>query len=267
MASYRRRHEADAGTASELIAARSRDDRALRATGWLIRLRNYYRGTIVTASAGAPPAGRRRRSFAGRRRRQRCGGLRGLERRCGSGGKRARANRNGPASAFARGAGAAGRGAGGVSADTLGRRFCSAGLVSAALASEALARSRAIWAWLALSCAMVAFSSSTCWPIVARSCAIDCNWAGSEEGAGAAGAAQPWRRVRAVLAARRRLCRGRIDCVGLNGGRVWLLGDGRRGSEGQCSQHEGRRPFGGHRLGLIAIVLPGGGGHDAAKAQ
>ena len=76
---------------------------------------------------------------------------------------------------------------GGVSADTLGRRFCSAGLVSAVLASEALASSRVICAWLALSCAMVAFSSSTCWFMVARSRAIDCNWGDSAEGAVAAG--------------------------------------------------------------------------------
>src|SRR5439155_5967296 len=84
---------------------------------------------------------------------------------------------------FRTGGGATGRGAG---ADTLGRRFCSTGLVSAALASDALASSRDIWAWLALSCAMVVFSSSTCWPIVARSCAIDCNWVDSAEGAAAA---------------------------------------------------------------------------------
>jgi hypothetical protein len=52
-----------------------------------------------------------------------------------------------------------------------------------------LATSRAIWAWLVLSCAMLAFSSSTCLVIAARSCAIDCNCADSVEVTDAAGAA------------------------------------------------------------------------------
>ncbi len=61
---------------------------------------------------------------------------------------------------------AVGRGGG---ADILGRKFC-----SAALASEALAMTRAICSWLALSCsAAFALSRAICaW--LARSCSIAC---------------------------------------------------------------------------------------------
>ena len=108
------------------------------------------------------------------------------------------------------------------------------------------------------------FSSWTCWLIAARSCAIDCNWAGSAEGAGRGGGGG-FGLSRCGCC--RRLRGGLIRCGGLGGGRARLLGDGRPGCRRQCSQHEGRRPFGGHRLGLIAIMLPGGGGHGAAQAE
>ena len=74
-------------------------------------------------------------------------------------------------------------------AATRGRAACSGGRASEALASVAFATSRAIWAWLVLSCAMLAFSSSTCLVIAARSCAIDCNCPDSAEGTVDAGAA------------------------------------------------------------------------------
>jgi len=71
---------------------------------------------------------------------------------------------------------AAGRGGG---ADILGRRF----------RSEALATSRDICCWLALSCSMLALSCSTSCPRLATSRAIDCsNCADSADGAAAAGA-------------------------------------------------------------------------------
>ena len=57
------------------------------------------------------------------------------------------------------------------------------------LLHRAFATSRAIWAWLVPSCAMLAFSSSTCLVIAARSCAIACNCSYSVEGTVAAVAA------------------------------------------------------------------------------
>ena len=68
----------------------------------------------------------------------------------------------------------------GGSAAVRSRRFC----------SVALANSRDVCAWLALSCSILALSCSICCPIVARSRAIDCtDGADSAEEAAGTGAA------------------------------------------------------------------------------
>ena len=146
------------------------------------RLR-VIRLATAAASAGAPPAGRRRRLFAQAvlattARRPAPAGAALRERRRQERARR-QANRNRPpASACARAAARPAAAEAAASAPTpwaadSARQAWSRSL----LASEPLANSRVICAWLALSCAMVAFSSSTCWPMAARSCAIDCNWA------------------------------------------------------------------------------------------
>ena len=168
-----------------------------------------------------------------------------------------------------RGAGGGGAAArGGGTAATRGRGACSGGRASEALASVAFATSRAIWAWLVRSCAMLAFSSSTCLVIAARSCAIDCNCADSVEGTVAAGCGGLFLRGR-----RRRLrggllgwC-GLIRCRGLNGRGSRRLGGGRRFRGRQRREHGLRRPTHSHRLGVVAIVLPRGGGDRATQAE
>jgi hypothetical protein len=67
---------------------------------------------------------------------------------------------------------------------TLGRGAGSGVLTSEV---EALATSRDIWSWLALSWATLALSCSISCRALARSCAIDCNCAASGDEAAAAG--------------------------------------------------------------------------------
>ena len=191
MASHRGRHEDDAGTAPELIrmirvAGTSNAGRSIaRPAGYESRL---YRNGIGGRTTGPPSSA----TFAGR-----CW-------RHGAAAWPAGAALRRPA---AIGAGAAGgavggrlrlahrrRGGAAARRGGVGPQPGAAGSDRQAwfrqlLASEVLAISRAIWAWPALSCAMLAFSSSTCWPMLARSCAIDCNWLDSAEGAAAAVAA------------------------------------------------------------------------------
>ena len=163
-----------------------------------------------------------------------------------------------------RAGGAAARGGGTEgTAATRGRAACSGGRASEALASVAFATSRAIWAWLVLSCAMLAFSSSTCLVIAARSCAIDCNCPDSAEGtvAGAAACSD-------VAGGGRLLgCRGLIWYRGLNDRGARRLGGGRRFRRRQGRDHGLRRPTHSHRLGVIAIVLPRGSSDGATQAE
>ena len=62
------------------------------------------------------------------------------------------------------------------------------GRTAEVLISEALATSREICSWPARSCSIVAFNASICWPIEARSRAIDCICAASTGGAPASDA-------------------------------------------------------------------------------
>jgi hypothetical protein len=62
-------------------------------------------------------------------------------------------------------------------------------LISEVLISEVLAMSRDICSWPALSCSILIFNCSICWPMLARSRAIDGTCAGSALGAAASGAA------------------------------------------------------------------------------
>ena len=271
MASRRGRHQDDAWPAPELMCVgfvarvEQRETRvtleqsrvSLRFTR-ATELRNGYRKGIGGRTTGAPSSAS-------------CGGGAGCA--CTGAGGGGNGWTGGMYAACAggglRAGGAAARGGGTEgTAATRGRAACSGGRASEALASVAFATSRAIWAWLVLSCAMLAFSSSTCLVIAARSCAIDCNCPDSAEGTVAAGAAGLFRRgQRCRLRARLLGCRGLIWCRGLNDSGARRLGGGRRFRGRQRRDHGLRRPTHSHRLGVIAIVLPRGSSHRAAQAQ
>src|SRR5256886_13117019 len=84
--------------------------------------------------------------------------------------------------------GGAGRGGGGRAVDTFGRAIAAGagGLSSAGFASVVLATA-GVGCWFALSSAMLVFNCSICWPMAARSRAID--WINSADSQGRPGAA------------------------------------------------------------------------------